>query len=317
MKKLNLKLFTITMFLTAFFVILPPIPILARGMPPRIVSPKNETIKAYLEQKGIYAAEINPNLRITPAIAAEIDKALKETEKLESSGISTITTNTPAELNLSNIELGKPIMVNPAGNRINGNGPSNSSTPIVVGCFYIVCVIVIAGASYYIIRKICTGLDRVLTNSNWRLTNNSVNYIAQTDESSTDSLNNNPTDSGFISSLITQSFPYGSAADIGINPDTVNNYSNILAYSFNIQEKSDLMSPWTTNHQFSFSVAGGDGITPHITGFRVGNVDLGALSPQFDVGGGEPVYVIRINETMKPMNFYKSDLGVPTIPYQE
>lgn len=163
MKILNLKLFSVAIFIATIFATLPPYPVMAVGITTSTVSVVDKT---------------PANVLSSPDAIAQIDKATKASKKyaqdnyINSDSVSIeVTTNAPAGLDISTTTLGNPVVVPPDMAVV-------CLVPLVWAVVKIVIIIVILGVTYYVITRVYKAFNCWASNINWHSTNETSSIIA-------------------------------------------------------------------------------------------------------------------------------------------
>ena len=171
MKKLNLKLFTLAVLLSTVFVFIPPYQSQAISTIAYYQRFFNEN-KVDTIWVNMDTLSLDPNLIPKIKLAQQAAQTFLEREYLAyDNTVDTleITTNAPVGWHAGTppyhpVAIG-PYILNPDGTIV----PHVVIVPYI--CVKVVVSIVIAGVTYYFVRVICKGLQKLLSNNEYQITN--------------------------------------------------------------------------------------------------------------------------------------------------
>lgn len=242
MKKLNLKLFAVSVLLAVTFASLPPYQaqaVMARPDPAMI----KKYLQEYLVKEGVDISNVNMDaLCADPAAIYKIKTAQKSIKEFAdkmylyygSDATVQISTNAPAGFNPST-PIGQPVVL---GNYDANGGIIIPHVTLLLLCVEIVIVVIILGVAYYITVKVCKWIKNVLSNSEWQATNDTISYIPPIGIASTSS--GGASSAKGHSSLTATSIP-------STLPILIPNNNSSATYSFLIQSSAD-MNTWSTDY---------------------------------------------------------------------
>ena len=240
MKKLNLKMFAVSVLLAVTFASFPPYQAQAVvAMPDPAMIKKY--VQEYLVKEGIDTSNVNIDaLCADPATVHKIKTAQKSlknfAEKMYlyygSDTIVQISTNAPAGFNFST-PIGQPVILSNYGDVI------IPGAVLALLCVQIVVVVIILGVAVYITIKVCKWLKNALSNSEWQATNNATYTPPISIASASDGA---PSAKGY-SLLTAPSIP-------STLPILIPNNNNPATYSFLIQSTTNIANPngWSTDY---------------------------------------------------------------------